>query len=411
MFQVSKPSRGIKLFYSYSHKDEWLRNELADHMSILRREGAITEWHDRRISAGDEWAGTINQHLNTADIILLLISADFLASDYSYDVEVKRAMKRHELGEARVIPIILRPVAWQGALFGKLQALPKDARPVTIWNDRDEAFLNVVEGIRQVAREIQSQRQMVAKQLGGGNKPIPIKQLGGMRKPRTWIVDQQRHGDFVTITDAIKGAQSGDQIFVRPGVYREGLVIDKQLHIIGDGKVSEIIIQASGKNVVLSRTDSGRLANLTLQQLGGGRWFCVDITQGFLDILACDITSESLACVGIHDGAEACLRRNRIHNSNESGVVLFKNAKGRLEGNEVFSNKCVGIKVTAGSNATLVSNRVYGNQEIGILICDDAQGILEVNDIFNNIYAGVEITSIRKMDLRRNRVYDGKKVV
>ena len=138
----------IEVFYSYSHKDEELRDQLEIHLSLLKRQGVIDNWHDRRISAGNEWANEIDEHLNTARIILLLISADFLASDYCYDVEMKRALERHTTGEARVIPVILRSVDWQHASFGKLQALPKDAKPVTSWDNRDEAFTDIARGIR-----------------------------------------------------------------------------------------------------------------------------------------------------------------------------------------------------------------------------------------------------------------------
>ncbi len=116
---------GVEIFFSYSHKDEMLRDELAKHLSIMKRQGIIDAWHDRAITAGSEWAGEIDTHLNSAQIILLLISADFLASDYCYDIELKRAMECHEVGKAQVIPIILKPVDWYGAPFGKLQALPK----------------------------------------------------------------------------------------------------------------------------------------------------------------------------------------------------------------------------------------------------------------------------------------------
>ena len=130
-----EPKPDIEVFYSYSHRDDELREELERHLSILKRQGIITDWHDRRIGAGTEWKGQIDIHLNTARVVLLLISSDFLASDYCYDIEMRRAMERHESGEARVIPIILRPAIWKGAPFEKLQALPKDAKPVTSWGN------------------------------------------------------------------------------------------------------------------------------------------------------------------------------------------------------------------------------------------------------------------------------------
>jgi hypothetical protein len=148
------PGRPIEVFFSYSHRDEVLRDDLAKHLHLLERQGIITRWHDRCITGGTEWAGSIDEHLRTADIILLLVSADFLASDYCYDVEVRRAMERHEAREARIIPIILRAADWHSAPFGKLQALPKDGRAVTSWSNQDEAFFDIARGIRSVAQEL-----------------------------------------------------------------------------------------------------------------------------------------------------------------------------------------------------------------------------------------------------------------
>jgi TIR domain/PEGA domain len=140
----------ISLFYSYSHKDESLRDELAKHLTILQQAGFIREWHDRQILAGEEWDRQISIYLEAAEVILLLISADFLASKYCYDIEAKRALERHSSGTARVIPIILRPVLWKLAPFAALQALPKDTRAVTEWPNRDLAFVNICEGILAV---------------------------------------------------------------------------------------------------------------------------------------------------------------------------------------------------------------------------------------------------------------------
>ncbi len=146
----------LKLFFCYAHEDEPLLNELKWHLEALRRQGLIDVWHDRNIGAGTEWEREIDKHLNTAQIILLLISQYFMASDYCYGVEMKRAMERHECEEARVIPVILRPVHWQRAPFGKLQALPTGAKPVRDpgWHNLDEAFFDVAEGIRKVVEQL-----------------------------------------------------------------------------------------------------------------------------------------------------------------------------------------------------------------------------------------------------------------
>lgn len=144
----------MQVFYVYSHKDETLRDELETHLSLLRREGLIENWHDRKIGAGKDWEGEIVDELGDSGVILLLVSADFLASEYCWGREMTHALQRHEYGTARVIPVILRECDWTHAPFAKLQALPKDALPITSWDNRDSAWTNVAKGIRQAVTEL-----------------------------------------------------------------------------------------------------------------------------------------------------------------------------------------------------------------------------------------------------------------
>src|SRR5437667_8268610 len=148
----------ISIFYSYAHEDEMLHKELEKHLSLLKRQGLIADWHDRDIGAGAEWSSEIDSSLNTAHIILLLISADFLASDYCYSIEMKRALERHEAKDARVIPIIARPVSMKGTPFSKLQILPTDGTPIIKWPDRDDACVNIVQGISKVVDDLRALR-------------------------------------------------------------------------------------------------------------------------------------------------------------------------------------------------------------------------------------------------------------
>jgi hypothetical protein len=145
----------LEIFYSYSHKDEDLRNELAAHLSLLARSGLIIAWHDRKIGAGEEWSKEIDAHIQSAHIILLLISPDFLASEYCYGVEMKAALERHAREHAIVIPIILRAADWSGAPFAHLQALPRDAKAITLWANRDQAFAEVAGSLREIAVRFQ----------------------------------------------------------------------------------------------------------------------------------------------------------------------------------------------------------------------------------------------------------------
>src|SRR5450755_671783 len=150
---MSKPEP-VSIFLSYAHKDESLCDQLKAHLSLLQHQGLISTWHDRRILPGADWAQEIDTYLETAPIVLLLVSASFFASNYCIGVEMKRAMSRHEAGQARVIPILVRPCDWKGAPFVHLQILPKNAKAITAWNNRDKAWADVITGIRRVIEQL-----------------------------------------------------------------------------------------------------------------------------------------------------------------------------------------------------------------------------------------------------------------
>jgi hypothetical protein len=157
MDQQQAPTNQITVFYSYAHADERLRKQLETHLGLLRQQGIIATWHDRQIVAGTDWAQELDTHLSTAAVILLLISPDFLASDYCYGVELRKALERDAAGEARVIPILLRPVAdWDTAPFARLAVLPTNRKPITRWRHRDEAWTDVAGGIRRAIEHLQA---------------------------------------------------------------------------------------------------------------------------------------------------------------------------------------------------------------------------------------------------------------
>ena len=143
-------SKPLRLFYSYSHKDRHLRDSLEDHLAVLKRQGFLEGWHDRQILPGEDWKNQIDEHLERAEIVLLLISSSFVASRYCYDIEMKRALEKHEAKTSVVIPVILRPVFWQILPFAHLQALPENGKPVITWKHKDEAFTCVAEKLREV---------------------------------------------------------------------------------------------------------------------------------------------------------------------------------------------------------------------------------------------------------------------
>lgn len=188
------------LFFSYSLVDERLRDQLETHLSALRRQGILSSWHDRRITAGEEFDEAISSHIDSADVILLLVSPDFIASDYCYEREMKRALEQHEHREAKVIPVILRPCDWHDLPFGRLLAMPRDGRPITMWPNLDEAFLDVVTAIKRALKELgQSAKPQRQKLAGNPEARIigdrAVEQLAhhqAVHRPRQGLVHTDR---------------------------------------------------------------------------------------------------------------------------------------------------------------------------------------------------------------------------
>ena len=143
----------VSLFFSYSHKDEDLRNELEAHLSPLKRQGIVSAWHDRRITAGEDFSRAISSELEKAQIILLLISAHFLNSDYCYEKEMQRALEKHNDGSAVVIPVILHPCDWHSAPFGNLRATPTDGKPISLYPNQQEALAIVAKDVREACKK------------------------------------------------------------------------------------------------------------------------------------------------------------------------------------------------------------------------------------------------------------------
>lgn len=154
----------VQVVFCYAREDEPLRDDLERHLGALKRAGQAITWHDRKILPGTDWAKEIDLHVSTADVILLLVSSYFIHSDYCYSVEMRKALEMHEAGKAHVIPIVLRPVDWKETPLRKLQALPRDGKPIVTWHIRDAGLLDVVHGIRQVIIPVWTQRLQEVKQ-------------------------------------------------------------------------------------------------------------------------------------------------------------------------------------------------------------------------------------------------------
>jgi TIR domain/Bacterial regulatory proteins, luxR family len=199
----------VEVFLSYAHRDKSLVDELKKSLTRLRREKAIDLLYDEEIAPGVEWKQEIDKYLSKANIILLLISPEFMNSDYCYSVQLRRAMERQERGEARVIPILLRPVYWQAAPFSKLSVLPTNGNPITGpgWHSQDEAFFDVAEGIRKVIDELSaSTKDVIEEQV---NTPLTPKESTKERLSAKMAIDPQEAAYCQQVIDALTPSQLG----------------------------------------------------------------------------------------------------------------------------------------------------------------------------------------------------------
>jgi hypothetical protein len=223
----------VKIFFCYAHEDEALLNKLKSHLRPLQRKDLIDVWYDRDISAGMKWEEEIDKHLNEANIILLLVSPDFMDSDYCYGKEMQRALERDQQGEACVIPIILRPIYWQDVL-GDLQALPKEGRPIVdrYWHNLDEAFFNVAEGIRTVVMHL-SAPAVAASHTGSSDT-------------------QQKFTSPILTTPAVKQKRNVSTHLPPRAVEKQALLHTLSVHT---GTVYSIALSADGQTLISGSGD------------------------------------------------------------------------------------------------------------------------------------------------------------
>jgi parallel beta-helix repeat protein len=385
------------------------------------------------IAWGQNWQSRIDETLDASTLLLAVITPSFFRSSACRS-EVERFLRREQdMGrEGLILPLYYvstpeldEPARREADPLAQIMI----SRQFADWRElRFEPFTAPVvrKALAQLASRMRDTFWLDAQtpQVKGGRRAAMTASTGVssaaeadqspgrlMRKtePPTHVVDAYQRGDFSTIKAAIDAAKPGDRILVRPGLYQEGLVIDKPLEILGDGPVADISIRARDADVVLFQTNIGRISNLTLRQVGGrGRWFGVDITQGRLEMEGCDISSDSLACVAIQDGADPRLRRNRLHDGEQGGVYVLRDGLGTLEDNEISGNALAGVEIAAGGNPILRRNQIRDGKSTGVLVRKGGLGTFEDNDITGNADSGVEIRSGGDPILRRNQIRDGK---
>ncbi|MCW5206388.1 right-handed parallel beta-helix repeat-containing protein [Desulfobulbus sp. F5] len=360
------------------------------------------------IALGQPWEERINDSLDATTFLLPIITPAFFKST-ACRAELERFLKREkELGRSDLIlPVyyVTCPVLSDKAKL-ELDPLAKiiAARQYVDWRplrfkpfDSEQVCETLAKMAQQIVAALERSHSVTNIQQHEP-KPAPAAKT----EPPTVVVDQRGNGDYTTITEALKAVKAGTRILVRPGLYKEGIVIDKPVEIIGDGERSEIVIQSDGKAVVLFKADNGRIANLTLRQTDEEYACAVELANGRLELEECDISNQGLVCVAIYDYADPRLRRNRIHDGS-CGVFVFKDGKGTLEDNEIFANARFGVVILTGGKPTLRRNRISKNGDVGIKVMNGAGGIFEDNEIFANA-GGVQISEGGNPTLRRNSI-------
>ena len=451
-------------FMSYTHSDDrhdegrltQLRERLSGEVGMQTGKD-FPIFQDRKdIKWGQAWKERIEQSLIEVTFLIPIITPGFFTSDFCRDelqifIEREKELKRSDL----ILPIyyVNTPLLHDENRRGSDElAQLIAARQYADWRDlRLQPFTLPLVGktLEQLALQIRDALERVSADAEESSKTPPVKKPRARRsrtpkkpldsagqtstkaktaegeavtnvaeatpgpsaksEPPTRVVDQLHRGDHVTISEAIEAANPGDRILARLGFYQEGLVIDKPLEIIGDGNIDEIVVEGQKENAISFKTTLGRVANLTLRQLAGDEEsYCVDISQGRLDLEDCDITSQGLSCVAIHGGADPRLRRNRIHDGKQSGVHVYDKGQGTLEDNDIFGNALGEITIEAGGDPVLRRNRIHDGKEGGVFARNNGQGTLEDNDIFGNALAGIEIKEGSNPVLRRNRIHEGK---
>jgi parallel beta-helix repeat protein len=382
------------------------------------------------IAWGQNWQQRIDEALDAVTLLLVIITPNLFQSpkcraEFAKFRERERALDREDL----ILPVYYigaQEMDDPGLQEGDEMAHVLATRQYADWRHlRFEPFTSpqVLRAIAQLASRIRdifrqplatpvgpTGRSQVTRSSTASAEPVGNRgRVTAKAEPPTHVVDAFLRGDFATVSRAIEAAKPGDRILVRPGLYEEGLVMDKPLEILGDGPAEDIVIRARGTEALLFKASMGRVANLTLHQAGGeGGWFGVDITQGRLDLEGCDISSQSLSGVAIRDGADPRLRRNRLHGSEQAGVLVLNGGLGTLEDNDITGNRYAGVQIQTDANPTLRRNRIHDNIGTGVFVQNDGSGTLEDNDITGNGEPGVQIQTGGDPILRHNQIRDNR---
>lgn len=241
--------------------------------------------------------------------------------------------------------------------------------------------------------------------------PAPAPAPVPAHAPAAVVVSAAGDGDFQSVGEALRHAPPGARVLVRPGLYAESIVIDREVELVGDGPREEVVIMGVDASCLRMRADRARVAGLTLRGAGrgGAAFFAVDITRGRLALEDCDVTSETLSCVAVHGpAAEPSLRGCRIHDGADSGVYFFEGAAGLVEDCEVYGHANVGVAVTGGARPTLRRSKIHDGADAGVVVWQEGTALVESCDIYRQRRAGVGVSEGGRITLSACRIFEGE---
>lgn len=365
----------VRVFVSHSHKDDEFTLRL---VGDLRASGADV-WVDTAEIRYDDFLRKINEGLSGRQWLVLVMTPDALTSRY-VQMEVNAAL--HQVIEGRmraVIPVLAKPCA--------LADIPITWAPLHRY-DATRDYAAGLAGLRQaMGLAAPAAPPAAAKPAPAPAAPVQAPKPAApasTSQPPTRVVDQSGKGEYRTISDAVKAAQPGDRILVRPGTYRESIEIRKPIEVVGDGNRDQIILQATGGDAILCRVEGAKVANLTLRQAQPRSNSALVFYGGRLVVENCDCSNSTGMGFRVASETDLTVRRSRIHDCKDYGIFLSTGAKATLVDNDIVNNRGSGVTIMTDAVAVVRSSRITGNQNAAIWVNEKGSCIAEDNDLRGN---------------------------
>ena len=355
------PSRD-KIFVSYSHKDRKLFHEFKTMIAPAIQQDLLDFWDDERIPPGAAWKEEIKKALASARIAVLLVSQNFLASRFIVREELKPLLQAAREEGVMIFWIFLSSCLYEHTEIASYQALHDISKPLD--------------------RLSKAQRQAV---LSHACAKL-IQAAKTFSKPQIEV--DPNNPECNTVMAAVRMAGTDYRVLVKEGIYRESVVIDKPIEIVGQGDRKKVIIESTNRNAILFEAAHGRIANLTIRNVGTEH-SAVKITKGRLELEDCDITNRGLSCVSIQHDAQPVVRRNDIHDGRQEGIYAGEGAGGVIEDNRIYRNRLAGVAIWRGASPRVRGNEIFECKE-GIYIGDRGRGEIVNNRIHDNRGPGIK---------------------